>query len=625
MYITLRNINRINIMRYVRLLKFVLFFLSFSSVYAQRGAYVFNDDVVHELHVDFTDPIYDASNGYRWRDSLFAFHSRANWDYTGNTKEQYQQVSIRFDTMQLDSVGIRGKGEASFFGTTVGKKYALKLDFDRFKSSKGQDLNGLGKLNLQNEYGDNSLLSNKICYDLFHWMGMIAPRASFCKVFINGEYKGVYTLVEQIDSKFLGLNYEKNDGDLYKAFFANFETSEDNYDGSNWIENRFDVKTNKQNHDFSGLLSIYDLVDNATDNSLADDLENVIDMENYIKHFAADMYTLSIDNYFLGAGANIMFYYDSTQMKYTTIPWDHNLSFESKFHVENPDKIKVSVALDPDVNYFLGNPSRIYRRKINRLGVLNDPENRKKLLTHLCHLKSAYFTEEVIIKEFNKHHELIKDAFYEDSLTTLTRAEFDASVSDFRTMVDLLNDFYAAELQREGFVCPDFVPVTDVVLNEMDLFIDIDEEVLLDISTVPSDATYPSFYWEVEDKKIASIKFFGRIKGKKAGNTVVTLKTHDGTVVKTINVTVNDEITALEDEIQSSLFSVYPNPIQGSFKINSASDLVINSVELWSQEGKLLKTYGKVETFSTNEFDAGVYILKVKTTDKEFSKKIVKF
>jgi len=51
---------------------------------------------------------------------------------------------------------------------------------------------------LHGPYSDKTLMRNFMAYKLFHSMGYYAPRTEFCEMFLNGQYQGVYVLVEKI-------------------------------------------------------------------------------------------------------------------------------------------------------------------------------------------------------------------------------------------------------------------------------------------------------------------------------------------------------------------------------------------------------------------------------------------
>lgn len=100
-----------------------------------------------------------------------------------------------WDTSYASSdVTVKGRGN-----TTWGlpkKPYQIKLD------SK-QDILGMGKNKtwvLLANYGDRSLIRNKIAYDLANDLGMdYSPQSQFVDVFMNGQYLGNYQLSEKTE------------------------------------------------------------------------------------------------------------------------------------------------------------------------------------------------------------------------------------------------------------------------------------------------------------------------------------------------------------------------------------------------------------------------------------------
>ncbi len=58
---------------------------------------------------------------------------------------------------------------------------------------------------------DRSFLRNVLAYDLFRCMGRYASRTRYCELFLNGEYKGVYILMEKIKRDKNRVNISKAD------------------------------------------------------------------------------------------------------------------------------------------------------------------------------------------------------------------------------------------------------------------------------------------------------------------------------------------------------------------------------------------------------------------------------
>ncbi len=95
-------------------------------------------------------------------------------------------------------IGIEKRGQSSqMFPKT---SFAVET-----RDSNGENLNvsllGLPEENdwvLYAPYSDKSMLRNIVSFELYRMMGNYGSRSVFCEVVINGEYKGVYTLMEKI-------------------------------------------------------------------------------------------------------------------------------------------------------------------------------------------------------------------------------------------------------------------------------------------------------------------------------------------------------------------------------------------------------------------------------------------
>jgi spore coat protein CotH len=68
------------------------------------------------------------------------------------------------------------------------------------------------------------MMHERVSMELFRKMGLPAPRETHAKLYVNGDYVGLYTIVESIDKPFLRDRYGEDSGYLYNyqwqdAFF----------------------------------------------------------------------------------------------------------------------------------------------------------------------------------------------------------------------------------------------------------------------------------------------------------------------------------------------------------------------------------------------------------------------
>lgn len=239
--------------------------------------------------------------------------------------------TINFNDKDWYEVGVRFKGNSSLSSTysSGNKKLSLKLDFDQFEddnpSLKNQRFYGFKQLNLNNNYNDLALMRDKVAADLFRSFGLAAAHSAFYTVYINDEYYGVYTLLEEVDNTVIKTQFSDGSGNLYKP-----EGDASTFKSGSYDTSELYLKTNTSEPDYSDAQALYDVINSAerTSNPSAwqEDLENVFDVDAFLKWLAANAVIQNWDTY----GMMTHNYYIYNYMgRLTWIPWDNNEAFKS--------------------------------------------------------------------------------------------------------------------------------------------------------------------------------------------------------------------------------------------------------------------------------------------------------
>ena len=101
--------------------------------------------------------------------------------------------------------------------TARAPKRSWKINFE-----PGHDddrLVGMSRLNLKAMYNDPSQMREALAWRLFDKVGVPSSRHTYAKLAINDRYMGLFSLIEQVDRRFLRDHFGKNDrGNLYKAY-----------------------------------------------------------------------------------------------------------------------------------------------------------------------------------------------------------------------------------------------------------------------------------------------------------------------------------------------------------------------------------------------------------------------
>ena len=119
----------------------------------------------------------------------------------------YAKARVGIADYPEQEVGLRFKGNSTFWMTGGTLKRSFKIDFDRFHQR--QAFLGLKKLSLNNNAMDGTQLRESVSYKAYRDSGVPAARTAFARVFltitgeVDDEYLGFYTIIEQVDRRFL--------------------------------------------------------------------------------------------------------------------------------------------------------------------------------------------------------------------------------------------------------------------------------------------------------------------------------------------------------------------------------------------------------------------------------------
>jgi hypothetical protein len=399
------------------------------SAAAQTGNLVFNDTVLHTIVIE-TDLV-------NWFDTL-------EQDFDLNISnpdlypEKYHKCKVTWDGIVLNDCGFREKGNASNSLTNFGKKKPLKIAFDEFTN---QDLDGLKKLNLNNFTNDPSLLHDAICFKLFRDAGIMASRTAYTKLWVNGEYIGLYIAIENVDKTFLkfGFDSSQNDGNLYKTDRgASVPLNWLGPDAQGYKDQGLKLTTNESTDDWSRLISFIDNLNNNHSPDFKQYLEDNFDIHNYLKILAIEKCVRSWDSYW--GGGNNFFMYDHPDGKIRWIPWDMNETFQD---------IKVLSGTSMLDGYLV--PANKFDERPLLKRIFEVPEWKSEYLTYCCELIQNNFTLNHLGNFIVNQHELIDAAYKADPYKYNSYESFQRSLTEYNEdAVSLSQSAYVLRLTYPG-------------------------------------------------------------------------------------------------------------------------------------------------------------------------------
>lgn len=231
--------------------------------------------------------------------------------------EEYKTASVEYNGIKLDNVAIRTKGNLSLRSVvqmTDSDRYSFKISFDEYVN---QNLFGITKINLNNNYSDASYMREFLTYELAESVGLPTPKYSFVNVYVNDELKGFYLAVEQIGDAYLERNFGNSYGALYKGEMTG-QGSDLTWLGDDpSLYTGLVMKSEKSNDDI--LIDMLNELNNGTD------YEKYIDVEESLKYIALNAVTANMDSYLGGNKQNYYLYEDDGV--FSILPWDYNMAF----------------------------------------------------------------------------------------------------------------------------------------------------------------------------------------------------------------------------------------------------------------------------------------------------------
>ena len=220
------------------------------------------------------------------------------------------------------SAAIRSRGN----GSRDGLKPGLKISFKRPGCEPFLDLDSLV---LGNHKQDGSGLKDGLSYELFRRMGIPAPRLGYARVIVNGEYWGLYSVVEDIETAFLKKTYDRADGYLYEYSWVDewgFEMR--GSDPSSYVPSPFEPKTNTKAPEAVALHGLVNTINHAADGDFSQCMAECLDVRQFLRFIAAETFTDDRDSILGDWGMNnIYFHRLPAEKRFSVIAWDKNWSF----------------------------------------------------------------------------------------------------------------------------------------------------------------------------------------------------------------------------------------------------------------------------------------------------------
>jgi spore coat protein CotH len=312
------------------------------------------------------DALFDTSRVHDVRISM----STADWallraNYQTNTN---YDATLTIDGETVANSSIRSRGS----GTRNGIKPGLRVDFDR--KVKSQRFRGFKSLVLDNMYNDASLLREQLAFAVFREAGILVPREVFARLTVNGQYWGLYAIVEPIDAIFISTHVDAGQGNLFEynvpsppspdVVAWDFTLSRGTTI-ADYVPEPFEPKTNEDDLDGTALLELIRTVTEAPEATFATEISRFVDPRVVLTYYAVEVATAEVDGLTSFFGVNNFYLYQlQGSERFLFIPWDHDFNFTFPNH-----SIYFGVARNRLIDRLLADPAlhAFYRETLTQI------------------------------------------------------------------------------------------------------------------------------------------------------------------------------------------------------------------------------------------------------------------
>jgi len=326
------------------------------------------------------------------------------------------------------------------------KSFNLKFNRDKrlggspFGDGEEVDEDGIGKILMKAMLNDHSLIREAIAFDLFRAMGGEAPRIGFANLRINGDYWGLYVLVEPINEDYLLRHGYPPKGQLYKATrkhgsFADFQPGRDlsrafeSKELNDWDED--EDENEEQSEDRADIERLVQVLQEAplTDEAFAADVDPTFPLDAYFERLIWVSWTQNGD----GTAQNFYLYNTPHEGRdyWHQLPWDSNICFGADW--ADPDAVRPpNAALLFDGRNYFG------RRLVQVPGV------RERYIARFHEVLDEVLTPDVVFERFEHYSTLVEHDLAIDQQRWQRNIDpstaFDALVDFFEERPDALRE-----------------------------------------------------------------------------------------------------------------------------------------------------------------------------------------
>ncbi len=234
-------------------------------------------------------------------------------------------ATFRWRDVTIETVSVRFKGNSSSHPNQPHKRSFL-VKFDKY--DKARRFFGLRQAGFDNGVQFGSLFSEPIITEILRDHGVRAHRCNYARLYVNGEYRGVYVNAERVDESFAAAHLPDPGGSLFKV--------DEGGPGSNLqflgddpalYRTAFAAKSAAAKNDFPALVAFVKLINRTPLEEFAKALDARMEVDEFLRVTAVMLFAGAFDQLTGWNPHNYFLYRDATRDRWRYLPWDLDVGF----------------------------------------------------------------------------------------------------------------------------------------------------------------------------------------------------------------------------------------------------------------------------------------------------------
>jgi spore coat protein CotH len=352
-------------------------------------------------------------------------------------------VSITYNGITYDSVGLRFKGQTSYSAiqNDTNKKKSLSIEMDAYKA--GQDLEGYNTLNLNNMYEDRAFMKEYIYCNLAK-KHIPASKANYVEVYVNNNNWGLYINVQQLNKDFYKEWYLNNDGSNFRAdkpagtpggagWGDGTAALNDKGTDTNTYKQYYVLKSSSLTNPWTELVKVCQQLGGVTSGNYQY-LDTLLDIDKALWFLATENIFTDDDGYIYKGKMDYYIYQDQVSKRFALQEFDGNSCFWSQFNTSWTPFQNAT-----NVNYPL----------ITKLMAI--PSLRQRYIAHYKELLNTSFDTTQLISYINWNKARIDPYIQVDPKKIYTYAQFNTEIGTLRGLIKARKNYLNSNSEIAGY------------------------------------------------------------------------------------------------------------------------------------------------------------------------------